>query len=273
MTILLGCGEGLLTLEQGWRALPCPLRGVSNIALTQGHIAALDGAGRELWLGGRIIPADGGVEAMTLQQGRCLTLSGDTDCLTAFDEATGERLLTTPAGVYPQDMCVVPGTELLAVCGGADGTVRLFTLPELRPVRTTRVPGNAQRVDAARGWLHVLCLTEDDGLKCLMCRIPLHCDAYDPIALLPGLPGAIRADPSGGLWTAASEKLYHFPPESRAPDQVLPGFGLIRHIDCRGSWALVTDPVLGALALVDGSGRQPARVLYEGDVGQGVFVE
>ena len=272
MAILLGCGEGLLVLEREWRAWGCPLGRVTNVALERGQVAALDDGARQLWLGGRVTAAQPGIEAMALWQGQCLTLSGDTDCLTALDAATGEPLLTTPAGVYPQDMCLIPGAGLVAVCGGADGTVRLLTLPDLRPVKTARVPGNAQRIDASCGWLHVLCLTEDDGLKCLLCRVAIRGDRYDPVATLPGLPGAIHADRAGGLWTAASERLYHFPRGSRVPDRSLPGFGLIRHIDCRGRWVLATDPVMGLCVLIDAAGRLPPRVIYEGDVGEGRFV-
>ena len=272
MAILLGCGEGLMMLEREWRVAECPLAGVTNIALEGGRIAALDNGAHQLWLGGEVLPAETGIESVRLWQGHCLTLSGDTDCLTLTDAATGELLLTTPVGVYPQDMCVLPNLGMVAVCGGADGTVRLLTLPDLTPVKTAHVPGNAQRIDASCGWLHVLCLTEDDGLRCLLCRVPIHGERYDPVATLPGLPGAIRADRTGGLWTAASERLYHFPRGSRVPDWSLPGFGLIRHIDCRGRWVLVTDPVMGLCALVDSTGRQPVQVVYEGDVGQGRFV-
>lgn len=277
MAILLGCGEGLMMLERDWREAECPLGCVTNVAIEGGQVAALDNGARQLWLGGQVLPSETGVEALRLWRGHCLTLSGDTDCLTLTDAATGEMLLTTPAGVYPQDMCVLPGLEMVAVCGGADGTVRLLTLPDLRPVKTAHVPGNAQRIDASCGWLHVLCLTEDDGLKSLLCRVPIRgdrygrSDRYDPVATLPGLPGAIRADRAGGVWTAASERLYHFPRGSRTPDWSLPGFGLIRHIDCRERWVLVTDPVMGLCALIDGAGRHPLRVLYEGDVGQGIF--
>ena len=289
MAILLGCGEGLMMLEREWRVAECPLAGVTNIALEGGRIAALDNGAHQLWLGGEVLSAETGIESVRLWQGHCLTLSGDTDCLTLTDAATGELLLTTPVGVYPQDMCVLPNLGMVAVCGGADGTVRLLTLPDLTPVRTAHVPGNAQRIDASCGWLHVLCLTEDDGLQSLLCRVPIHerhgrtdmhtrtdwhtqTDRYIPVATLPGLPGAIRADSTGGLWTAASERLYHFPRNSRVPDWSLPGFGLIRHIDCNGRWVLVTDPVMGLCALIDATGRQPMRVLYEGDVGQGAFV-
>ena len=290
MAILLGCGEGLMMLERDWRAVACPLAEVTNIALENGRIAALDNGAHQLWLGGEALPTDTGMESVRLWQGHCLTLSGDTDCLTLTDAATGEPLLTTPVGVYPQDMCVLPGLGMVAVCGGADGTVRLLTLPDLTPVRTAHVPGNAQRIDASHGWLHVLCLTEDDGLQSLLCRVPIHTgphsqtdwqsqtdwhgqtDRYIPVTTLPGLPGAIRADRNGGLWTAASEHLYHFPRNSRTPDRSLSGFGLIRHIDCRGRWVLVTDPVMNLCALIDAAGRLPMRVLYEGDVGQAVFV-
>jgi len=93
---------------------------------------------------------------------------------------------------------------------GADGSVRLLTLNDLQTVKIAHVPGNAQRIDASCGWLHVLCLMEDDGLKSLLCRVPLRGERYEPVTTLPGIPGALRADDAGGLWVAASEMLYHF---------------------------------------------------------------
>lgn len=270
MGILLGCGEGLIMPCEPKTVLPCPLHRPDFIAHSQGRLAALDNAEHLLWLGGEVYPADTGVEAMLLLPGGCLTLSGDTDCLTLHDTSTGTPLLTAPVGVYPQDMCLVAGGELLAVCGGSDGTVRLLTAHDLQTVKIAHVPGSAQRIDASRGWLHVLCLTEDDGLKSLLCRVPLRGERYEPVAALPGIPGAVRADESGGLWAAASEMLYHFPPEGKAPDRILPGFGLIRHMDCGDGWLLVTDPVMELCALISRQGER--RILYEGDVGQALWI-
>ncbi len=270
MGILLGCSEGLIIPDDRKAILPCPLRRPDCIALCRGHMAALDNIEHQLWLGGQVHPADSGVEAMLLLPGGCLMLSGDTDCLTCLEPSTGLPLLTVPVGVYPQDFCLVPGCDLLAVCGGADGTVRLLTLNDLQTVKIAHVPGNAQRIDASCGWLHVLCLMEDDGLKSLLCRVPLRGERYEPVTTLPGIPGALRADDTGGLWVAASEMLYHFPPDSAAPDRIFPGFGLIRHMDWKAGWLLVTDPVMELCMMINHRGER--RAVYEGDVGQALWL-
>jgi len=268
MGILLGCDKGLIMPCAPETQLPCPLRSPDLIACCCGYLAALDNAERLLWLGGEVYAADAGAEALLILPGGCLTLSGDTDCLTLRDSSTGTPLLAAPVGVYPQDMCHVPG-GLIAVCGGCDGTVRLLTARDLHTVKITRVPGCAQRINASRGWLHVLCLTEDEGLQTLLCRVPLRGERYEPVAVLPGIPGAVCADDSGGLWAAASEVLYHFPPEGRTPDRIIPGFGLIRHMDWQDGLLLVSDPVMEICALVERSGA--CRTVYEGAVQQAIF--
>lgn len=270
MGMLLGCGEGLLEMARGWKPRSCPLKRPDLLALDQGRMAAVDNANRLMWLNGQLFPCDPGVEALCLWQSYALALSGDTDCLLLLDAASGLRLVSTRAGVYPQDARVLPGLGMVAVCGGAEGTIRLLSLPELHTLRVIPVPGSAQRLDTVGGVLHVLCATEDAGLKCLLCRVLLQSGACQPVAVLPGLPGAIRADRSGGLWVGASEYLYHLPFNCDTPDHVYGGFGLIRHLDCWGQWVLATDPVMGLCALVDG-GAHKARVIYHGDVGQALF--
>lgn len=268
MAILLGCGQGLLRCGTSPAPTGCPLARVDCLSLHDGSVAALDNAAHLLWLNRQTLPAPSGVEALCLLAHGCLLLCGDADCLALISRATGQLLVTSPAGVYPQDLCRLPD-GLLAVCGGADGTVRLYSAADLRLLRVIRVPGNAQRITACRSGLHVLCLVEDDGLCCLLCRIPPRSSRYEPLARLPGLPGAIRADSFGGLWVAASEQLHHFPPRAGTPDRTFSGFGLIRHIDTIGDAALVCDPIMDCCALVSLRGER--QLLYEGDVGQAVF--
>lgn len=270
MGILLGCGEGLIMPGEPKTMLPCPLRRPDFVSHSHGHLAALDNSEHLLWLGGEVYPAETGVEALLLRPNGCLTLSGDTDCLTLRDVHTGSPLLTTPVGVYPQDMCMVPGCDLVAVCGGSDGTIRLLTISDLQTVKIAHVPGCAQRIDASRGWLHVLCLTEDDGLQTLLCRVPLRGERYEPVAVLPGIPGSICADEAGGLWAAVSEILFHFPPKGTSPDKILPGFGLIRHMVCQDGWLLATDPVMELCTLISLQGER--SILYDGEAGQAIFI-
>ena len=263
--MLLACGDqGLMAHQNGWRALPCPLNRVDMIARDHHRIALLDNTTHAVWTGRRIIPVDSGIESMLLWQDCLLTLSGDTDCLTLLS-GTGVPLFTTPAGVYPQDMCLLPGQRSLAVCGGADSTLRIIRLPELQEEQAIRLHGSVQRAACLAGMLYTLCTLEDDGLCCEMCRI--QGNRWQPLARWPGLPGCLHADAAGGLWAASSERLGFF---RRGEYHAVTGeFGLIRHMDSHQGTLLASDPVLGQCLLV--SPRSEVHTLYAGDVQHAVF--
>lgn len=264
--MLLACGDqGLMLRKDGWHALPCPLNHPEMIALDHGRLAVLDNTAHAVWTGRHIIPVDSGIESMLLWKDCLLTLSGDTDCLTLLSLLTGEPLLTTPAGVYPQDMCLLPGGRSLAVCGGADGTLRLVRLPDLQEEQVIHLQGSVQRSACMAGVLYVLCTREDDGLCCELCCIRGH--IWHAIARWSGLPGAIHADATGALWVASSEHLGRF---HRGEYRAIPGeFGLIRHMDSRQGMLLASDPVLGQCLLVSPHGE--VHTLYTGDVQHAVF--
>lgn len=271
MRIMMACGaEGLLEYRSAWRRLSCPLPCPTLLTPRSGAPVVVDESRHLLWTGDAVTPVDSGLEALMLWQNRALTLSGDTDCLTLLDLSTGQPLLLTPAGMYPQDLCFVGG-NLVAVCGGADGMVRLFRLSDLKTVHEFHLPGATQRVAYSGSDLTVLCLMGDDGMQCLMCRIPLPGGIPQHICTMPGLPGALCPDGRGGVWMAVSERLAHFAHGEAAPDVLLSDFGLIRHMSRLGSSVLTSDPVLGQCALVSGAGRR--QILYEGDVQQAVFAE
>ena len=271
MRIIMACGaEGLLEYRSAWRKLPCPLPCPTLLSPRSGVPVVADENRHLLWTGASVVPVDSGLEALTLWQNRVLTLSGDTDCLTMLDLATGQPQMLTPAGMYPQDLCFV-GANLVAVCGGVDGTIRLIRLSDLQTVHEFHLPGATQRVTYSMGELTALCLVGDDGMQCQMCRIRLPGGATQRICTMPGLPGALCPDGRGGVWMAVSERLAHFPRGEAAPDVLIPDFGLIRHMSRLGGSVLASDPVMGQCALVSANGRK--QVLYEGDVQQAVFAE
>ena len=270
MAVLLCCGaDGLLTHHGTWRRLSCPLPSPCLIAAQDGTVAIADNTQRLVWLGDALFPVAGGVESLLLWRGMPLVLSGEGDSLTLFSPA-GTPLFLAPAGVYPQDMCLMPG-GLVAVCGGAEGTVLILRLPELTVEKIIRVPGSAQRIAWQGGSLYMLCAVEDEGLRCLLGRIHPRTGRYEALSALPGLPGTILADGGTRLWVAASEMLYCFRPGERAPRQRIGGFGLIRHMACRDHRLLLSDPVLGALTLM-ASPFHPPQTLFTGDVGQAAFL-
>lgn len=270
MAILLACGaSGLWICREGWQRLTCPLPCPSAIAWDARRLAVLDAANRSLWTGQHVIHVDGGVETVLFWREFLLTLSGDTDCLTLLDARTGMRLITTPVGVYPQDMCLLPGANAVAVCGGADGSLRILALPELTLRQMIRLPGSVQRVTWVDDVLYVLCALEDDGLCCLLCRVFLRTNRWETLALWPGLPGAVYADTAGHVFAAASESLCGFAPGGRVPERIPGEFGLIRCMDSRGGKILITDPVMGRCSLMQGNVVHP---LWEGEVWDAKFI-
>lgn len=270
MAVLLCCGaDGLMAHHGAWRRLSCPLPVPSLLAAQAGDVAIADNTQRLVWLGDALFPVAGGVESLLLWQGKPLVLSGEADSLTLFSPA-GTPLFLALAGVYPQDMCLMPGGNV-AVCGGAEGTVRLLRLPELTVEKRIRVPGSAQRIAWQGGCLYILCAVEDGGLRCLLGRIHPRTGRYEALSVLPGLPGAILADGGSRLWVAASEALYCFRPGERSPRQRFGGFGLIRHMACREHRLLLSDPVLGTLMLLESPFHRP-QTLISGDVGQAAFL-
>lgn len=263
--MLAACGpQGMKIRRQGWCSLACPLACADMLACADGRLAVLDNTRHTVWADGFMLPVDAGLEAMLLWGDSLLTLSGDTDCLTLFALDTGLPLLTTPAGVYPQDMCLLPGGRSLAVCGGADATLRVIRLPDLWEEQTIRLPGNVQRAACLYGVLYALCTMEHDGLCCQLCRI--QGSRLCVLGRWPGLPGAIHADGTGRLWVASSERLGYF---LHGEYRAIPGeFGLIRHMDSRGGTLLASDPVTETLWQVSGGRAVP---LLEGGVQHGLF--
>lgn len=271
MSILLCAGEAGLLYTPGagapWRALPCPLRCPSLLVRRTRAPAAADERAHTLWLDGRLLPLDGGVEALYRCEAGVLCLSGDTDCLTLIDPCSGLPLITSPAGAYPQDVCLL-SDRAAAVCGGMDGTLRLLRLPELTTLQVIRCPGSVQRVVRRGGTLYALCACGDETLRCVLCRITLSPARCEAVASWPGLPGCLHAEADGTLWIAASETLLRLPPGG--PVSRVPGdYGLIRRLDSRDGRLLAADPVLGLCTLVT---QERQRVLYEGDVEDARFL-
>ena len=264
---MLLCGGGrLAAYREGWERVPCPLACPELLAVSGPRLACVDNANHALWMGGRMVAAESGIEAVLWWRDCLLTLSGDTDCLTLIGPG-GEMLLTTPAGIYPQDMCLLPDGHAVAVAGGADGRVHFIRLPSMTDAGSLPLPGNVQRVAWGGGALYALCALEDDGLCCLLCRVSPGGGQHRALALWPGLPGAVHVDSQGTLWAAASERLCRLG-RSGGVETVQGDFGLIRHMDSRGNRLLVSDPVLDILSLVQG-GRQ--TVVCEGDVLHGIL--
>ena len=269
MAMLLCCGEdGLLEYQQSWRTLSCPLPCPSLIAGSASHRAILDNTEHLLWLNDRLLPVASGIECLLIWRDHPLLLSGDTNALTLLDPVSGTPMFLAPGGVYPQDMCLLPGNAA-AVCGGDIGKILLLQLPDLQLIRHIPVPGSARRLARLGRWLYILCATEDDASPTLLCRADLRSDRYEPLRTLPGLPGALYADDTG-IWAAVSDKLYHFVPQTRTFTERCRSLGLVQHITGMNHCHLLSDTLLGALFLLEP--HKSPRLLKEGDAGQAIFI-
>lgn len=266
MAMLLAAGRrGLWRLSEAWVRLPCPLAAPTLLARDGAAFASVDNGSRLMWMRGTLTPIDSGVEALLPWRGMAVTLSGETDCLTLLRPGQPSPLMTLPVGVYPQDACLMPDGLHAAVCGGADGTLRLVRLTDFTQAGSLRLPGQPQRITAGAAALHVLCLTGEHDLCTLLLRLPLHSLRPEPLLTLPGLPGAVCAC-RDGVWTASSETLLLL---KRGTCRRIPGeFGLIRRMDVRGDRLLASDPVMDALWLVEDG---QTKMLHAGDVQHGVF--
>ena len=253
MAILIGCENGLHAYIKALHRLPCPLSSVD--VLSQGGFAAVSVQDRLLWDGRRLLAVDPGIEAVLWWHGHLLTLSSETDSLTLIDGHTGLPVTLAPAGVYPQHMCL-SAPDTVAVCGGADSTVRILALPSLSLLAQHRLPGSTARILPQPDAFTVLSTVENGDLHCLVSRISLRSGRCESLALLPGLPGAIAADMRGGIWIAAGETLYRLPHGSKTPESTAGGFGLISSLAETPQGLLICDPVLAQCCLLRGGNRE-----------------
>ena len=268
--LVLGCDAGLFALEKDFTPLPCPLRPVTHVASLGKRLITVDDTHHLLWTGQRVIACDRGLTMLMMLRHHLLTLSGETDALTLWD-ADGNRLISAHAGVYPTGMC--PLADGLAVCGGAEGKLLLFTLPGLHPAGSVAVPGICQQVCPGGRGVYILCLVGHEVPSCLLCRWVLRAQRYQPVAELPGLPGALTPDGFGGCWAAAGEALYHFPAGKSSPDATVSGFGLIHHLTGDGQHLYCCDGLMDACYCVPTQPPYGPILLYRGAAGQTALME
>ncbi len=266
--LLCGGMEGLLLYHRAWQKLACPLKTPTLVCAAGGRLAVADRAARRVWAFSRETVCDPGLEKLWWRRGRLLTLSGDCSCVSLLDVLNGQLLLTAPAGVFPQDGCLLPG-GVLAICGGGDGRVHLLDADTLRDVGVWRVPGQPQRAAWSGGKLYLLSLADDAGASGLLCRLDARgrCEALSPT---PAPLGALCPDGEGGAWVACHESLWHVAASCLAPDRQIKGTELIRHLDCQAGLLAASDPMAGRFDLFDASGRP--CLTRRGALGQALFL-
>lgn len=230
--------------------------------MQRGEVYA-DNAAHLVHMGGVCFPCDREIEAIAAWRGHTLLLSSDTDCLSLWDGAGLIR--TARAGVYPQDAAVSADTAF--VCGGADGRVHLFALPELTELAAYPVPGMPERICVQGDAAYLLTLLPD--ARTVLLRVDANTGAWAELERFGGIPGALAAD-DGGLWLGLSELVCRMPWQGDA--LFFEGFGLPRQIIPQGDGVLISDPVQGFVVHAAEKPRPAVHVLYRGEVGDFVFL-
>lgn len=268
MEIILASAAGLLAWRGEWRKIPTPLAHPTLLTPCETELAVADSFSRQLYRQGRIRALPPGVVAIRSWRNQLLLLSSETNCLTLCD-AHDNPQVTSPAGIRPSDCCVCG--SFAVVCGGDDGCLHIFSLPDLREISAFPVPGCPMRVIASDGVLTGLSLLSPDPPQSLLFRFcPANAD-FAPVALLPGLCGALAMAADGSLWVAVGEQLLHFPLATVVPDVRLGGFGLITSLSCRQSQLLMSDSWAGRCLLMSTHAPYTPHLLYAGECGACCF--
>lgn len=268
MEIILASAAGVLAWGGKWRKIPTPLAHPTLLTPCGTGLAVADSYRRQLYHQGRIRALPPGVVAIRCWRNQLLLLSNETNCLTRCD-AHDNPQVTSPAGIRPCDCCVCG--QFAFVCGNEDGCLHGFSLPDLQEITAFPVPGCPMRVIASDGVLTALSLMSPDPPQSLLFRFcPANAD-FAPVALLPGLCGALAMAADGSLWVGAGEQLLHFPLASVVPDVRIGGFGLITSLSHQHSQLLIGDSWDGCCLLMDACPPYALHPLYTGECGECCF--
>jgi len=249
--------QGLWRQEE---APPLPLR----LAQEEGRVVVAC-AGGEVFEAARrrCLTVCPGVEAMALDGAHLYLLSGETDSLLCCRASTGEMLYLNRAGSYPRDMRLDSRGRMLTVAAGAAGEALVFSAPDLRLIRSFKVPGVVWQAVFVPGGLAVMTAVEEGQVFTLLGGIWEQRGIFQQWARMPGLPGALCLCRDGTLTAASSECLLRCRPH---PFKVLWQYrreGLPQHLSDHGNSLLLSDPLQGRVSLITEPGSE--QTLFEGE--------
>ena len=193
-------------------------------------------------------PLPTGVCALAPLGGMICALSSDADSVTAFSAETGETLFSTPAGVYPRDLCTSPCGRFLAAAGGAAGEILLWD-GCLRCVKTYRVPGVACGVCFLPRAIAVLCAVGDGELSARLMLISPRGVTEEAFAF-PDAPCGLCALPGGLCLVSGPGRVWALRPGGKVAFRVPCGYPV--RLRPFSSGALICDAQEGRVTLLTG---------------------
>lgn len=206
-------------------------------------------------------PLPPGVCRMCALPGELYVLSSEADSVSLLCPITGRLRLCARAGCYPRDMKISPCGRLLAVTGGADGQLLLFSAQDLTLLRSFSLPGMVCAAAFAGGGLCALCAVEENDITAHLMRISRR-GVISEVLKGRGLPGAVCALPDQTLLCGLLGETLRLRLDGRVL-QRYPG-GLAQSIRAYGDFALIADPLTGCVQRVELAIGKSAGTVYPG---------
>lgn len=169
-------------------------------------------------------------------------LSSEADSVSLLCPATGTLRLCAQAGCYPRDMQLSPCGRMLAVAGGAAGTLTVLSSRDLRAVKQIMLPGIVCSAAFLPSGLAALCAVEE-------CDIMSHVYRLSPRGVVkeifrcPGLPGTLLALPDHTLLMGALGAIVRLRQDGRVLQRI--PCGLPSVMRAYPAFSLAADPLSG----------------------------
>ena len=274
---LFSCGGrrlGRVGEELPYPCQPCAAPGIWACACAQTRECVCVRS-RDSMLLGRM-PCVPGVNSMCFSScGRYLfQLSSEADCIHARSTAAGELLFAAPAGVFPRMMRLINGGQNMLAAGGAVGEAYVFSLPELRRIRTIETRHACFAAAQWRDGLVLVCAAEGEDIHTVVYTLPKRSLRPRKLMELPGLPGSISICPDGVhalLSTGDGLMKVHLPTGALLWNR--PEWALCMRMECRGDSALVSDTLAGDVWLMNHHRPWEREQIFQGNQAEACFLE
>jgi len=206
-------------------------------------------------------PLPPGVIRLCALPGALYCLSSEADSVSLLCPATGRLRLCAQAGCYPRDMQLSPCGRMLAIAGGASGTLTVLDVQELRPLMQTMLPGIVCAAAFLPSGLAALCAVEESDVTSQLYRVSPR-GVVSEMLRRPGLPGALLRLPDHSLLLGATGAMLRLRQDGRVL-QRLP-CGLAGMLRCYPAFSLAADPLSGKVLQISHAIGKSAAVCYCG---------
>ncbi len=202
-----------------------------------------------------------------------LQLSSEADCVHARFTQTGELCYAAPAGVFPHSMNIDRTGKNLLCAGGAIGEAYLFSVPDLLIVKTIHTRHPCFAADFWRDGLLLVCATEGEDIRTVVCTLPDRSSIPRSLTELPGAPAGVCVCPDG-LTAMISTRagLAGVNLKTGVLLWIHPEWALCTRIECRENETLISDTLDGSVWIFHHQNPQERRLVARSADAQACFL-